>query len=125
MIASLPGLGNSSQGGEQVFVEPLGVRGASAESLHRAGPLVARSSLGQLVEHGPPHLCAAWYHDGIQYNVRAFAVTLEDVMQCRETYLPEHNLEMIIYSATLGGLGQALRYAKGGALFVDNLMTQA
>lgn len=53
------------------------------------------------------------YHDGIQSNVRAFAADLEDVKQCREPYLPEHNLEMLIYSATLGGeVGQALRYAK-------------
>jgi hypothetical protein len=43
------------------------------------------------------------YHDGIQSNVRAFAADLEDVKQCREPYLPEHNLEMLIYSATLGG----------------------
>ncbi|DBA79517.1 TPA: hypothetical protein ACH3X2_007704 [Trebouxia sp. C0005] len=53
------------------------------------------------------------YHDGIQSNVRAFAADIEDVKQCREPYLPEHNLEMLIYSATLGGeVGQALRYAK-------------
>lgn len=43
------------------------------------------------------------YHDGIQSNVRAFAADIEDVKQCREPYLPEHNLEMLIYSATLGG----------------------
>jgi len=43
------------------------------------------------------------YHDGIQSNVRAFAADLEDVEQCRKPYLPEHNLEMLIYSATLGG----------------------
>lgn len=43
------------------------------------------------------------YHDGVQANVRAFAADLDDSQHCRVPYLPEHNLEMLIYAATLGG----------------------
>lgn len=43
------------------------------------------------------------YHDGVLSNVRAFEADLEDSEHCRRPYLPEHNLEMLIYAATTGG----------------------
>lgn len=53
------------------------------------------------------------YHDGVLSNVRAFQADLDDSEHCRRPYLPEHNLEMLIYAATSGGeVEQALRYAK-------------
>ena len=43
------------------------------------------------------------YHDGVMSNVRAFEADMNDSEHCRAPYLPEHNLEMLIYAATLGG----------------------
>ncbi len=43
------------------------------------------------------------YHDGVLSNVRAFQADMDDSEHCRVPYLPEHNLEMLIYAATLGG----------------------
>ena len=43
------------------------------------------------------------YHDGVMSNVRAFAADMDDSEHCRRPYLPEHNLEMLIYAATSGG----------------------
>ena len=43
------------------------------------------------------------YHDGVLSNVRAFRADLDDSEHCRRPYLPEHNLEMLIYAATSGG----------------------
>lgn len=43
------------------------------------------------------------YHDGVMSNVRAFEADMEDSECCRRPYLPEHNLEMLIYAATSGG----------------------
>ena len=43
------------------------------------------------------------YHDGVMSNVRAFEADMDDSEHCRRPYLPEHNLEMLIYAATSGG----------------------
>ena len=43
------------------------------------------------------------YHDGVVSNVKAFQADLDDSEHCRTPYLPEHNLEMLIYAATSGG----------------------
>ena len=43
------------------------------------------------------------YHDGVLSNVRAFEADMDDSEHCRVPYLPEHNLEMLIYAATTGG----------------------
>ena len=43
------------------------------------------------------------YHDGVIANVRAFEADMGDSEHCRRPYLPEHNLEMLIYAATSGG----------------------
>ena len=47
------------------------------------------------------------YHDGVTSNVRAFEADMDDSEHCRQPYLPEHNLEMLIYAATSGGEVQA------------------
>ena len=51
------------------------------------------------------------YHDGVLSNVRAFQADLDDSEQSRRPYLPEHNLEMLLYAATSGGEVMPLPYA--------------
>ena len=43
------------------------------------------------------------YHDSVVSYVQAFQADLVDSEHCRTPYLPEHNLEMLIYAATSGG----------------------
>lgn len=84
----------------------------SAQRLTGPGPW--RHSQGHLL-HMASHTFVRLgrYHDGVLSNVNAFQADMNDSAHCRVPYLPEHNLEMLIYAATLGGeVGQALRYAK-------------
>ena len=36
-------------------------------------------------------------------NQNAFQADLNDSRHCRAPYLPEHNLDMLIYAANMGG----------------------
>ena len=74
----------------------------SADRLTGQGPW--RHSQGHLL-HMASHTFVRLgrYHDGVVSNVKAFQADLDDSEHCRTPYLPEHNLEMLIYAATAGG----------------------
>lgn len=43
------------------------------------------------------------YHDAVVANEAAYASDVADAKNCQECYGPEHNTDMLIYAANLGG----------------------
>ena len=75
---------------------------ASADRMTGQGPW--QHSMGHLL-HMPSHTFVRLgrWHDGVVANQHAFQADLNDSQHCRAPYIPEHNLEMLIYSANMGG----------------------
>mmetsp|Transcript_9819 Transcript_9819/g.29541 ORF Transcript_9819/g.29541 Transcript_9819/m.29541 type:complete len:672 (+) Transcript_9819:193-2208(+) len=84
---------------------------AASRMLDSVGPW---SSMGHLL-HMPSHtfVRVGRYNDAVLANIRAYEADLADTQACRSPYTPEHNTDMLIYSAIASGQhAVALRWAR-------------
>ncbi|KAK9824022.1 hypothetical protein WJX72_007032 [[Myrmecia] bisecta] len=65
---------------------------------------VHNAHLGHLI-HMPSHTYVriGRYHDAVEANIRAWAADYWDNQHCRNAYIPEHNMDLLVYAAGMAG----------------------
>ena len=68
------------------------------------GPAAKGPGLGHLL-HMPSHTFVriGRYHDAVAANVHAWRADVADAAACQSPYEPEHNTDMLVYAANMGG----------------------
>ena len=68
------------------------------------GPAAKGPGLGHLL-HMPSHTFVriGRYHDAVAANVHAWRADVADASACQSPYEPEHNTDMLVYAANMGG----------------------